>query len=73
VNEDRLPHLLLYGPPGTGKTSTILAVAHQIYTPKEFGSMVLEVRIKYNEYATVIFRDVTKFEFVCCRTLDIFD
>lgn len=29
--ENRLPHLLLYGPPGTGKTSTILAVARQIY------------------------------------------
>jgi len=43
VLEDRLPHLLLYGPPGTGKTSTILAVARQIYTPKEFNSMVLEV------------------------------
>jgi len=45
VHEDRLPHLLLYGPPGTGKTSTILAVAHQIYSPKEFNSMVLEVRL----------------------------
>jgi replication factor C subunit 3/5 len=43
VNEDRLPHLLLYGPPGTGKTSTILAVARQIYSSKEFNSMVLEV------------------------------
>lgn len=43
VHEDRLPHLLLYGPPGTGKTSTILAVAHQIYSPKEFNSMVLEL------------------------------
>lgn len=43
VHEDRLPHLLLYGPPGTGKTSTILAVAHHIYSPKEFNSMVLEL------------------------------
>ena len=43
MKEDRLPHLLLYGPPGTGKTSTILAVAKQIYSPKEFNSMVLEV------------------------------
>ena len=43
VKEDRLPHLLFYGPPGTGKTSTILAVAKQIYSPKEFNSMVLEV------------------------------
>ncbi|XP_069109925.1 replication factor C subunit 5-like, partial [Argopecten irradians] len=31
------------GPPGTGKTSTILAVAKQIYSPKEFNSMVLEL------------------------------
>ena len=45
VKEDRLPHLLFYGPPGTGKTSTILAVAKQIYSPKEFNSMVLEVNI----------------------------
>ena len=43
INEDRLPHLLFYGPPGTGKTSTILAIAKQLYTKKEFGSMVLEV------------------------------
>ncbi|GFR92713.1 replication factor C subunit 5-like [Elysia marginata] len=43
VSEDRLPHLLFYGPPGTGKTSTILAVAKQIYSPKEFSSMVLEL------------------------------
>ncbi|XP_071110985.1 replication factor C subunit 5-like [Haliotis cracherodii] len=43
VAEERLPHLLFYGPPGTGKTSTILAVAKQIYSPKEFNSMVLEL------------------------------
>ncbi|XP_013405450.1 replication factor C subunit 5 [Lingula anatina] len=43
VVEDRLPHLLFYGPPGTGKTSTILAVAKQLYSPKEFNSMVLEL------------------------------
>ena len=43
ISEDRLPHLLFYGPPGTGKTSTILAVAKQLYSEKEFGSMVLEV------------------------------
>ncbi|KAL8594455.1 Replication factor C (RF-C) subunit [Nucella lapillus] len=43
IEEDRLPHLLFYGPPGTGKTSTILAVAKQMYSPKEFNSMVLEL------------------------------
>jgi len=43
VEQGKLPHLLFYGPPGTGKTSTILAVARQIYGAKEFNSMVLEV------------------------------
>jgi len=43
IEEDRLPHLLFYGPPGTGKTSTILAVAKQIYSAREFNSMVLEL------------------------------
>ena len=43
MKEDRLPHLLFYGPPGTGKTSTILACAKMLYSPREFNSMVLEV------------------------------
>ncbi|XP_074658799.1 replication factor C subunit 5-like [Tubulanus polymorphus] len=43
IKEDCLPHLLLYGPPGTGKTSTILAVARQLYSPASFNSMVLEL------------------------------
>lgn len=43
IAEDKLPHLLFYGPPGTGKTSTILAVAKQLYSPTEFHSMVLEL------------------------------
>ena len=34
MDENRLPHLLFYGPPGTGKTSTILACAKEIYSPK---------------------------------------
>ena len=31
IDSQQLPHLLFYGPPGTGKTSTILAVANQLY------------------------------------------
>jgi len=31
IETGNLPHLLFYGPPGTGKTSTILAIAHQLY------------------------------------------
>mmetsp|Transcript_9043 Transcript_9043/g.13543 ORF Transcript_9043/g.13543 Transcript_9043/m.13543 type:complete len:345 (-) Transcript_9043:104-1138(-) len=38
-----LPHLLFYGPPGTGKTSTILAVARQLYGPNLLRKRVLEL------------------------------
>lgn len=31
INKNRLPHLLFYGPPGTGKTSTVMAIAQQLY------------------------------------------
>ncbi|CAD8152576.1 unnamed protein product [Paramecium octaurelia] len=40
--KNRLPNLLLYGPPGTGKTSTIIALAKQIYQNK-YNQMVLEL------------------------------
>lgn len=42
LHENQLPHLLFYGPPGTGKTSTILAIARQIYGPS-VGNMTLEL------------------------------
>ncbi len=42
VNEGNLPNLLFYGPPGTGKTSTIVAVAKELYK-KDFKSMVMEL------------------------------
>jgi DNA polymerase III delta prime subunit len=39
----QLPHLLFYGPPGTGKTSTILALAKDLYGPEHYKSRVLEL------------------------------
>lgn len=38
-----LPHLLFYGPPGTGKTSTILALAKDLYGSELYKSRVLEL------------------------------
>jgi len=34
IANGQLPHLLFYGPPGTGKTSTIIAVARELFGPK---------------------------------------
>ena len=42
IEANKLPHLLFYGPPGTGKTSTILAIAKQLYG-KSVRSMTLEL------------------------------
>ena len=43
VQASNLPHLLLYGPPGTGKTSTILALAKELYGPQLYQSRILEL------------------------------
>ena len=54
ISEDKLSHLLFYGPTGTGKTSTILAVAQQLYSPQEFHSMVLEVRLHKTLFQKIV-------------------
>ncbi|KAI8100012.1 replication factor C subunit 2 [Halteromyces radiatus] len=43
LQSNNLPHLLFYGPPGTGKTSTILALAQELYGPKFAKSRTLEL------------------------------
>lgn len=42
AEEGRIPHLLFYGPPGSGKTSTIIALAKELYG-KNYKNMVLEL------------------------------
>lgn len=84
TNENRLPHLLLYGPPGTGKTSTILAVAKQMYGTA-IHNMTLElnasddrgidvVRQEIQDFAGTrsIFRCALYFSALSCNTLPLF-
>ena len=43
IDSQQLPHLLFYGPPGTGKTSTILAVARQLYGHKNMKEWFMKI------------------------------
>ncbi|KAF2360327.1 Replication factor C C-terminal [Trinorchestia longiramus] len=61
IKEDHLPHLLFYGPPGTGKTSTILACARQLYEPKHFNSMVLELNASDDRGINVVREQILNF------------
>ena len=43
IKAGNLPHLLMYGPPGTGKTSTVLAMARELYGPELYKKRILEL------------------------------
>ncbi|GAX72584.1 hypothetical protein CEUSTIGMA_g40.t1 [Chlamydomonas eustigma] len=56
----RLPHLLFYGPPGTGKTTTVLAIARQIYG-SAMQNMVLELNASDDRGIDVVRQEIQDF------------
>lgn len=41
--DGNMPHLLFYGSAGTGKTTTILAIASELFGPRKFDERVIEL------------------------------
>ncbi|CCH59660.1 hypothetical protein TBLA_0B08450 [Henningerozyma blattae CBS 6284] len=60
VSEGKLPHLLFYGPPGTGKTSTIVALAREIYG-NNYSNMVLELNASDDRGIDVVRNQIKEF------------
>ncbi|KAK6867610.1 Replication factor C subunit 3, partial [Candida tropicalis] len=61
VETGKLPHLLFYGPPGTGKTSTIVALAKEIYGAKSYKNMVLELNASDDRGIDVVRNQIKNF------------
>lgn len=61
VQSGQVPHLLMYGPPGTGKTSTVLALAKDLFGADFYRQRVLELNASDERGIQVVREKIKKF------------
>jgi replication factor C subunit 2/4 len=65
-----LPHLLFHGSSGTGKTSTVLALAMQLYGPNKVNQKVLELNASDENGINVVREKIISFAKIVVGTAD---
>jgi len=61
VQTGEMPHLLFYGPPGTGKTTTILALANELFGSNKIKERILELNASDDRGINVVRNDIITF------------
>ena len=61
IKTGQVPHLLMYGPPGTGKTSTVLAMAMELFGKQFYKKRILELNASDERGIAVVREKVKKF------------
>ncbi len=66
-----LPHLLFHGGSGTGKTSTVLAIAMQLYGPRKINQKVMELNASDENGINVVREKIISFAKIVVGTPDL--